>query len=288
MNSQVRVFCLISLLGFCIGCETKGQFNQEPAGTVAQTLDSTNASPGPSHVQASRNAILPQPKITDFATANFRILFIGNSHTSNYNVPELVKQFLESTADKPKVKTQTIGCEFLEGLASDEQVQSTIESGDWDVVVLQAQKISSSGKYLYSTDDAKQLSKLAHDADAQVVLFSEWGRLNVAGETERTQKIYEEIQQANNDTLAPIGQAWEAAMKKRPGLVLHAGDGNHANATGAWLTALTIFAVISAEDCRNLPTLNSTSVDEDVQEFFKDVVAGVHDSITKASLPPGQ
>lgn len=203
-----------------------------------------------------------------------RILFLGNSHTSFNDVPGLVEQLIESGGAKT-VTTKLMSGSFLDGIAARRDVQEAIKTGGWNVVVMQGHKISGSGRFIYSTDAAEKLSKLSHDSGAQVVWYSEWARRGVKGESERTQKIYQQISDVNHDRLAPVGEAWKAVFAKRPQIVLHRADGNHANAQGALLAALTLSVAITGDDCAMLPAIQLKEIDTDTQAFFKTTVSGV-------------
>ncbi len=57
--------------------------------------------------------------------------------------------------------------------------------------------------------------------------------------------------------VAPIGQAWDLALWRRPQLRLHSSDGNHALESGAFLTALVLYASITGASPRKLPDLDN-------------------------------
>ena len=54
--------------------------------------------------------------------------------------------------------------------------------------------------------------------------------------------------------LAPVGLAWARAQELNSALVLHHGDGRHANPVGAYLTACVFYAVILNSSPEGLPS----------------------------------
>jgi hypothetical protein len=121
--------------------------------------------------------------------------------------------------------------------------------------VLQAQKYSQSGCCLYSTGEAEALVGEARAVGALPLMFPEWPRRGVR-ETARIYALHAGIAQAEPACVAPIGQAWDLALARHPSLALHASDGNHASATGAFLTALVLYATITSQSPLALPDID--------------------------------
>lgn len=72
--------------------------------------------------------------------------------------------------------------------------------------------------------------------------------------------------------MAPMGQAWDLAAQRHPGLELYAADGNHAAPAGAHLSALILFATLTSVPPNSLPTLSPSDIPAAVQEQLKQVV----------------
>lgn len=69
--------------------------------------------------------------------------------------------------------------------------------------------------------------------------------------------------------VAPIGLAWEIMADTNPRIRLHARDGNHANRTGALLTAYVLYAAITGRSIINLPKTQVRGVSEDTQILLR-------------------
>ncbi|HWL94611.1 MAG TPA: hypothetical protein VNT79_13895 [Phycisphaerae bacterium] len=188
-----------------------------------------------------------EPHAAPAAAADVRVLFIGNSHTAWHDLPDLVRRMMEFGRPKHKVRVHYFPVQFLDDLANNPSANDVLNAHSWNFVALQAQKISASGRFTYSRQEGIDFAKQARDRGAQVFLFSEWGRKGVKDESRRTEKIYEEMAAAANAKVAPIGHAWDLALTERPDLPLHAEDGNHQSAIGAFLTASVLYGSITQE-----------------------------------------
>lgn len=250
LDQAVSTFVSLLLLVCLSGCDSSVTSREEPPQT---------------------GAVLPIAEQRDF-----RVLFLGNSHTARHNVPGMVSKIVEAMGHSFSFKY----CDgsFIESMSNDPSILDQISSGKWNVAVLQGQKISMSGKYIYSTKEAESLSALIHEHEARVIWYSEWGREGIEGETERIEKIYGGIAKVNDDEIAEVGKVWQRAMSRRDDLKLFSVDGNHASKTGAFLSALALAVAITQEDCRDLPYLNLDEFnirdgDQELQAFFRTVVS---------------
>ena len=113
---------------------------------------------------------------------------------------------MEFNRPETSVAAVPFGVRFLEDTALDPSCKAIIESRKWKFVILQAQKISMSGRYEYSTQEGIDIAKLAKAHGATVYFYSEWGRKGVADEGERTHKVYEQMAQAAGVGVVPSGE----------------------------------------------------------------------------------
>lgn len=215
------------------------------------------------------------------ATVDVALLFMGNSHTTLHDLPEMVAAMVRAVRPGQRARaTAAPGWMFLEERARDPDSLRLLGERRWDVVVLQAQKYSTTGNYSYSTAGAESLIRSARAAHALPVLFPEWPRHGVA-ETGRIHDLHLAIASREPACVAPIGQAWDLARAVYPELVLHADDGNHASRAGAFLTALVLTATITGASPQTVPYLPQFGVSFDTQIHLREVAAR-----TTATVPP--
>lgn len=207
--------------------------------------------------------------------APLNVLFLGNSHTQYNNVPDLVRNIAASSGLQMRVEMR-IGA-FLEDIAVREDVRTLVRSGTVQVLVMQAAKVSSSHKYVYSQVEGTALAKAARNAGARVVLFSEWPRQGV-DETEFIENVYRGIAKESGAEIAPVGRVWDKVLRQAPKLQLWS-DGNHANGKGAFLAAHVLYRWISKDDHAQ-PTFRSDAVTPGEAKWFEQVARESYASAT--------
>ena len=207
------------------------------------------------------------------AEAEYSVLLIGNSHSSRANLPDLLQQLLETDAGS-SAKVKAVGhWSFLAERLEDQETQKMLESRRWTHVVLQAQKYSTSGQYTYPTDAAEEWIRRSRRVGAQPILFPEWARLDRVEEGARIHRLHTEIAAREPACVAPIGLAWEIMFDTNSDIRLHDRDGNHANRTGALLTAYVLYAAITGRSIKELPQTKIRGVPDDVQMQLKNAAA---------------
>lgn len=65
--------------------------------------------------------------------------------------------------------------------------------------------------------------------------------------------------------IAPVGNAWEAALKADKKLVLHTSDKKHPTATGTYLAACVFYATIYGKSPEGLPGSIGKLADEEAR-----------------------
>lgn len=195
------------------------------------------------------------------------ILFLGNSHTAFNNVPALVDALIESDGSGRKVATLAQYGGFLNDIALNPQVIKEIESKRWNVVVLQAAKLSNSHKYQYSHQGGIDLAKLAKKNGAQALLFAEWPRKGWK-ETDYILSQYQMIAKPSGARIVPICVAWDAVLRKHSADVFWSSDGNHAQPAGSFIAAACI-ATWLADSNSKLPAYNMPGIDQRLSGLIK-------------------
>jgi hypothetical protein len=222
------------------------------------------------------------PDTPEGTDASVSLLFMGNSHSSLNNLQGMVEAIVGSALPDETVEAvEAPGWMFLEDRVSHEPSMTLLGGQDWNFVVLQAQKYSTSGCCVYSTLEARQLILEARARNAVPILFPEWP-LEGVNETMTIYDLHVSIAQAEPACVAPVGQAWDLSMQRHPGIHLYAADGNHSNAAGAFLTALILSATMTGVSPLDAPVLGGTTSAAN-QALLRVVAAD-----TVAAWPPRQ
>jgi hypothetical protein len=204
---------------------------------------------------------------------DYAVLLIGNSHSSRGNLPGVLQQLLTS-GGSASAKVEAVGhWAFLAERLEDAKTQKTLESLPWTHVVLQAQKYSTSGRYTYPTAAAEEWIRRSRSIGAQPILFPEWARRGYLEEGSRVHRLHMDIAAREPACVAPIGLAWEIMLDTNPDIRLHELDGNHANRTGALLTAYVLYATITGHSIMELPQTKIRGVTADEQKKLRAAAA---------------
>ncbi|MDM4768343.1 hypothetical protein [Pelomonas sp. SE-A7] len=265
MPSPVRLhrpFFILALLAVCTACGGGGGGGSGAAAPATST---------------------PQPAVPATPNADITVLMMGNSHTTVQGLNMQLEQLLRNgSGGKTVALTVASGFMYLDERLADAGSMALLRSRSWSVVVLQAQKYSTSGQFFYSTAEAEELVRIARTAGSLPVMFPEWPREGV-DETARIYDLHVSIAQKQPACVAPIGQAWELSLQRHPELRLHSEDGNHSAPAGAFLAAVMLYATISGTQPAQLLALPdlANGVDAASQAKLRQVAAD-----TALAYPP--
>ncbi|VTR94561.1 Putative lipoprotein OS=Pseudoalteromonas tunicata D2 GN=PTD2_17540 PE=4 SV=1 [Gemmata massiliana] len=260
MRPNFEPFALCLVFPVLTGCGCSA--DQPPAVVLANppnviSFSSVSVPSNPSQVRA----------------ADYSILFVGNSHTSGHNLPGLVSEMIRFRKPGKTTYAHVLSVGFLEDVEHNPTYREEIESRPWKFVVLQAQKISTSGKHEYSRNEGIDLAKRAKKHGANVFFFSEWGLKDKPGDGPRQEKVYAEMARAAGVNLAGVGRAWDVALSERPNLTLYEADGNHQSPVGAFLTAAFLCGKITGECPETLGTFPDATLGEADRKFLAQCAA---------------
>ncbi|HVJ79434.1 MAG TPA: hypothetical protein VNC50_00080, partial [Planctomycetia bacterium] len=218
------------------------------------------------------DAYCPKPGDPESArAADVAILFFGNSHTGG--VPERVRSMLRLLEPKKSVYVQAENVGWLEGAANDPRIVKLLQGEPWKAVVLQAQRLSSSGRHQYSRTDGIALAKAAKARGARVLYYSEWGLEGVDGDARHNERVYQLMAEASGAEVAPVGRAWDAALAADPKLPLFADDGNHQSGAGMFLTSCTLAGAIAGKSPAALAEFADESVAKPERKLLAETAA---------------
>lgn len=221
----------------------------------------------------------PPPAVAP-AAADISVLMFGNSHTDINNLPGMLSAMI-GAARPGKTVSVVRGASymFLDARLTDAPSLALFNSLRWSAVVYQAQKYSTSGEFTYSSTEAVEWVRMTRAKPSIPVMFPEWPRRSV-NETQRIYDLHVSIAARQEACVAPVGQAWDLARQRVPGLVLHADDGNHALPAGSFLAALMLYASLTGDSPLALPALDGFGVDGATQARLREVADEQHKLIS--------
>ena len=237
--STIRNFAIITLfiLFATVGCR-KGQ-----------PTEGTSSEP-PAQISSSLEDVRSPKK-------GLRVLFVGNSFTFFHNMPGTVARLAQAANEElPLMAIQEApGGRTLQQHWEDGAVTKLIDSAKWDWVVLQEQsQLPASSPAVVASafhPFVLQLHEKIKENGAKTMLFLTWGYKNgdpfgaandsFAKMQSRLTRSYRESAKSISAEIAPVGLAWEEAIKRNPNFELWDGDGRHPNVKGVYLTACVFY-----------------------------------------------
>jgi hypothetical protein len=188
----------------------------------------------------------PKPEI--------RILFIGNSFTYFNDLPRMVAELAEAGGQRPlHCESETPGGCTLEKHWQDRKAVSRIQSGPWDFVVLQDQSEAPLRRRDAMIEYGKKFDAEIKKQRAKTILYETWALQNQLEQQTAISQAYEGLARELNARLAPVGNAWQTALRSDPKLILHDMDHKHPNATGTYLAACVFYATLFGQSPEGLP-----------------------------------
>ena len=190
-----------------------------------------------------------------------RVLFVGNSLTYTYNVPQLVRQ-LAVAAGKPTpiITSRTAGDYALEDHWNEGQVQRDLRDGQYNVMILQQgpSTLTASGEHL--TQWVRTFATAAAAVNTRVGVYAI--SAPVGANYEAGVEHYRTAADVSSTAFYPTSQAWLEAWSLDEAMPLYGGDGFHPSRHGATLNAMVIAALVFDIDPSTMPNLFPTIITE--------------------------
>ncbi len=190
------------------------------------------------------------------APRKLRILFIGNSYIYANNLPVLLARLAEAAAGRTAIETHQVseGGWTLERHWEDGEALQRIREGRWDYVVLQEQSQRPIRNREVMQVYARLLDVVIRKAGGRTVFYLTWARRDRPEDQAALTDAYLTIARELNAWVAPVGIAWQTALRDDPSLRLHNDDNSHPNPMGSYLAALVFLATLRGDLPHELPT----------------------------------
>lgn len=238
--------------------------------------DAGRPGPPPAVVATGRVVESPAVPASDPAladTADVRVQFVGNSHTYGHRLPDLVCEMVRTLQPGRTVYGEGLAVAHLDDPGT--RTGDAVAARKWTHVVLQAQRISVSGRRDYSRAEGVELARRAAAGGAAVVFFAEWGLQNDPENGPRHERVYRGMaaEAGAGVKVAAVGRAWDLALADRPDLPLYAADGNHQSAAGAFLTGCVLAGRLAGRSPAPLATFPYPAADADTRKALATAAA---------------
>jgi hypothetical protein len=185
------------------------------------------------------------------------VLFIGNSHTYNRDIPGLVQAFAAAAGPEPIAVMSDANPNFALIDHWNSQARNEVNARPWSRIVLQQGWTPAGACRDTLRLAAKNFAGAARQVGARIAMFQVWAPIDRPAHAVGSIKSYELAAEDANGILLPAAAAFRVALNRNPSLDLYA-DGLHASNEGAYLAALTIYASLFEKTPVGLPSTVTT------------------------------
>ncbi len=202
-----------------------------------------------------------------------RVLFIGNSYTFFNNLPDTVAALGARDGEKWQVGRYlrggaTFGTHWCDntgqaenrgvnGMKYDPKRKGALDQllkQPWDVVVMQANSQEAFfAPEEFQANGQKLIEKVKAAGVKRVLLYQTWARQHIPSQQPGLSAAYAKLAKATGAEVVPVGEAWAAAFKAKPGLKLHNPDKSHPNDRGSYLAACLFYRALAGKSAKGLP-----------------------------------
>lgn len=204
----------------------------------------------------------------------YSVLIMGNSHAAGLH-PVLSDLLALGQPGKAVDVQLSSSSAFLDARVNDGFSEQVLEGGAWTHVILQGQKYSTTGTNSYPTDAAEYWIRGSKLQGATPIMFPEHPREGNTWEGQTLWDLHRGIAVRENTCVAPVGLVWDEVIFRAPLVELHQADGNHASATGALLTALVFYPIITGQPVESLPPLAVFGIDAATETTMKEAISAL-------------
>lgn len=184
-----------------------------------------------------------------------RVLFVGNSFTYFYNLPQVVSAMARSQGFAIDTRQSTVGGSNLEQHWKGEKGTKTralIEQGDWDYVVFNNHSLSPIETPESFLEYGRKFAGLVRERGAQPVFMMTWAYKSNPLMQPRVTEMYRQLAEETNSGYVPAGPLFALARQWRPDLELFADD-KHPSANGTYLLGLAFYKYFTGKAPLNIP-----------------------------------
>ena len=183
-----------------------------------------------------------------------RVFFVGNSYTFVNDLPGVLAGLAEASRGRRILTGQyTPGGYTLEQHVKDGKAMEGLKNENWDVVVLQEQSVLPVFQPARMYDGARKLHETIKSQAARTLFYLTWARKGQPQMQEGLNQAYLSIAKELHANIAPVGTAWQRAMKENPALELYMQDGSHPSPEGTYLAACVFYATLLDKSPLGLP-----------------------------------
>ncbi|MEO8066343.1 MAG: DUF4886 domain-containing protein [Flavobacteriales bacterium] len=199
--------------------------------------------------------------------AQTSVLFIGNSYTTENDLPNMMRLLALSLGDTMTVASSAPGGYTLQDHTYDPATQAAIAAQQWDFVVLQEQsQFGALPTFEAYTDVAAETLTYKIQLSSECgypVFYMTWGRedgdatwcpqypymCSYGGMQQALRDNYIQLALDNEGYVSPVGWAWKHVRDTHPNIELYQADESHPSESGTYLAACVFYCTLFRQSC---------------------------------------
>ena len=184
-----------------------------------------------------------------------RVLFVGNSFTFYWNLPQVVQAMAETQKFPLRSAQSTAsGASWAHHWKGERglDTKARIQAGKWDIVVLQNHSTSAIDDTAAFREYGAKFDALVRETGATPLLFQTWAYDSNPLQQPAITKGYTALARSLGSRYVPVGEIWDKARFLRPDLELYSDD-KHPSPEGTYLIALAFLKALSGQSVLSVP-----------------------------------
>lgn len=200
-----------------------------------------------------------------------RVLFVGNSFTYYYNLPQVVTA-MSTYSDKVYIDSRhsLVGGSTLSQHLNQEKGTKTVDilnKQNFDYVVINHHSLATFENTDSFYEDSKRMVELVRSKNAIPVFMMTWAYHSNPLMINTISVAYENMGKKLGVDVVPCGLLFSEVRKWRPDLDMYDDDDKHPTKHGTYLNGLTFFKYFTKEKVGKIPNRIST-LDKNGQELW--------------------
>ncbi|MCI4671163.1 MAG: hypothetical protein MRZ79_23695 [Bacteroidia bacterium] len=204
-----------------------------------------------------------------------RVLFVGNSYTYFWNLPQSV-EVLSDEGKAPLTCLQSLagGANLGQHYRGEKKLKTLekIKAANYDALILQDHSRQAVDHPDSLFHYAKLLIVQARESQPKVklYLYMTWAREWDPYMQESITREYNRLGKETGATVVPAGLAWKRARELRPGFPLYDADKSHPSPLGTYLNACVFYRVLTGKSPIDLPE-RIVAKDKDGEKLYLNI-----------------
>ena len=200
-----------------------------------------------------------------------KVLFVGNSFTFYYNLPQVVEAMSESSESTQIEARHSLvsGSTLLDHLNQDKGTKTIeiLNTQSFDYVVINHHSLAALDGADTFFQTSKKMVDLIRSKNASPIFMMTWGYKSNPLMIDSISKAYNAMGSQLDVDIVPCGLLFSEARKLRPDLTLFDDDDKHPSKNATYLNGLAFYKYFTNEKTYNIPKRLST-LDPNRQKLY--------------------